>query len=183
MKYLIIFGIIVLSAGIMFMIIPCFASSGKKAKLPTVPQVDIERYMGVWYEIARFPHRFERDLVGVTATYKLKKNGIISVLNQGYKYTQDGKHKTAKGRARIPDSTVPGRLQVTFFLCFWADYLILELDEQYQYALIGSSTPNYLWILCRNPFMDDSTYQKLVSKAQSLGYDVAKLEKVQQKTD
>lgn len=181
MKYLIIIGIIIVIAVALFMIVPCFASPGKKVKLPTVPKVDIERYMGVWYEIARFPHRFERDLVGVTATYKFKENGRISVLNQGYKYTLDGKHKTAKGRARIPDPDIPGRLQVAFFLCFWADYLILELDENYQYALIGSSTPDYLWILCRNPQMDDITYQMLVNKAQSLGYDVSKLEKVQQK--
>jgi lipocalin len=183
MKYLIIFVIIIFVAIILFMIVPCFASSGKKAILPTVPKVDIEKYMGVWYEIARFPHRFEKNLVGVTATYKQNENGKISVLNQGYKYTLDGKHKTTKGRARIPDPDVPGRLQVAFFLCFWADYLILELDEHYQYALIGSSTPDYLWILCHNPQMDESTYKMLVNKAQSLGYDISKLEKVKQKTD
>ena len=148
--------------------------------IQTVDQVDLERYTGVWYEIARFPHKFEKDLVGVTATYELKDNGKISVLNQGYKHTLDGKHKKAKVRARLPDPNEPGFLQVTFFLCFWADYLVLELDENYQYALIGSSTPNYLWILCREPMMDETRYQMLVAKAKDFGYDISKLEKVKQ---
>jgi len=149
--------------------------------LPTVPGVQIEKFMGVWYEIARFPHRFERDLTGVTATYEMKENGSISVLNQGYKYSLDGKHKKANGIARMPDPKEPGFLQVSFFLCFWADYLILEMDSNYTYALIGSSTPDYLWILCRKPVMDEEIYIMLVEKARSYGYDVSKLEKVIQR--
>jgi apolipoprotein D and lipocalin family protein len=157
------------------------AQNNNEMKLETVQSVDIERYMGKWYEIARFPHRFEKDLVGVTATYEQKSNGKISVVNQGYKHTLDGKHKKAVGKARIPNTSEPGRLQVTFFLWFWADYLILELDSNYQYVLIGSNSPNYLWILSRTPQMDAQTYEMLVEKARSLGYDVTKLEKVLQK--
>lgn len=151
-------------------------------KMPVVQNVDIQRYMGTWYEIARFPHRFEKDLVGVTATYELKSNGQISVLNQGYKHTLDGKHKKAKGRGRIPDPGATGRLQVTFFLWFWADYLILDLDENYQHVLIGSSTPDYLWILSRTPQMDEEHYNRLVEKAAALGYNTSKLQRVLQKS-
>lgn len=182
MKKILIIISIVIVAGVIFLLFPCFINKPKDSMIKTVEHVDIKRYMGVWYEIARFPHRFEKDLVGVTATYTLKENGKISVLNQGYKNTFEGKHKTANGRGRIPDANVPGRLQVTFFLCFWADYLILELDPEYQYVLVGSSTPDYLWILSRTPQMDESIYMMLVEKAKSLGYDVSKLEKVPQKT-
>ncbi len=175
----IILGIIVLILAVLI-VVPCFARTKKKMDLPTVKHLEIEKFMGVWYEIARFPHKFEKDLVGVTATYEMKSNGQISVLNQGYKHTLDGKQKNAKGRARMPNAHEPGFLQVTFFLCFWADYLVLELDENYQYALIGSSTPDYLWILCRQPQMDEHTYNMLVEKAKDFGYDISKLERVKQ---
>ena len=180
MKIILIAGLSLLTIIIVVMVIPCMASPKKRMNLPVVKDVIIERYMGVWYEIARFPHRFEKDLVGVTATYTLQDNGKISVLNQGYKHTLDGKHSKANGRARMPVPEQPGYLQVSFFLCFWADYLILELDKDYQYVLVGSSTPDYLWILCRTPHMEDQTYTMLVDKAKSLGYDVGRLEKVKQ---
>jgi apolipoprotein D and lipocalin family protein len=160
---------------------PGYSQTPVAMNLNTVPEVDIDRYMGVWYEIARFPHRFEKDLVGVTATYEKRSDGKISVLNQGYKYTLTGKHKKANGKARIPDSSQPGRLQVTFFLWFWADYLILKLDENYQYVLVGSSTPGYLWILSRTPQLDEGIYSELVNSAKEMGYDVSRLEKVLQK--
>ncbi|MBU0489104.1 MAG: lipocalin family protein [Bacteroidetes bacterium] len=147
----------------------------------TVKSVDLQRYMGVWYEIARFPHSFEKNLVGVTATYKLKENGRIEVLNQGYLDSLNGKPKTAKGKGKLPDKSVPGKLKVSFFLCFYADYNILVLDEKdYSYALIGSKSDNFLWILCRTPKMSDEIYNMLVSKAKELGYPIEKLYKVPQ---
>ncbi|MDX9771114.1 MAG: lipocalin family protein [Tenuifilaceae bacterium] len=152
-------------------------------ELKTVSDVELEKFLGVWYEIARFPHSFERDLVGVTATYSLKKNGNIRVLNQGYKNTLDGKVKSAKAFAKIPNPNEPGRLKVYFFWPFGADYLILDLDKDYQWALVGSSSPNYLWILSRSPQMDDGLYKSIVAKAKSLGYDISKLELVPQKLE
>ena len=153
-------------------------------KMDMVKDVDLERYAGKWYEIARFPHRFEKDLVGVTATYTIRNNGKIDVLNEGYKNTLDGKYKRAGAFAKIPDKTNTGRLKVYFFWPFGADYLILELDrENYNYALVGSSSDNYLWILSRDPVMDDGTYQMLVEKASARGYDVSRLEKVPQRTE
>lgn len=147
----------------------------------TVNQLDLARYLGKWYEIARFPHSFEKDLVGVTATYSFGKKGRIEVLNQGYLRTLDGKLKKARGKAKQPDPEQPGRLKVAFFLFFYADYLVLELDTvNYQWAMIGSSSPDYFWILSREPRMDNEIYQDLLERAGKRGYDLSRLEKVQQ---
>ncbi|MDP4185258.1 MAG: lipocalin family protein [Bacteroidota bacterium] len=164
----------------------CFSCLAKKSKKgidnSTVKQLDILKYLGTWYEIARFPHKFEKNLQGVTATYTLRSDNKILVLNQGYKNSLDGKLKKAKGIAKIPDHQNLAKLKVSFFLFFYADYYILELDEiNYQYALIGSSTPDYLWILSRIPCMSDDIYQMLVDKARGRGYDVRKLILVRQR--
>lgn len=148
--------------------------------MKTVEKVDLNRYMGTWYEIARFPHSFEKGLVGVTATYSIKKYGNVEVINLGFKDSLSGKLKKAKGFAKIPDPNVPGRLMVYFFWPFGGEYLILDLDDNYQYALVGSSSLNYLWILCRTPQMDETIYIKLVEKAKSLGFDTSRLVKVLQ---
>jgi len=154
----------------------------KNRKINIVEDVDLSRYVGIWYEIARFPHRFEKNLVGVTATYNLKENNHIEVINQGYKFTLDGELKRAVGKAKVPDANKTGHLRVSFFWIFYADYYILELDkENYQYALIGSSSDKYLWILSRTPKMDEAVYKMLVDRARDLGYDVKRLELVPQK--
>ena len=147
----------------------------------TVSELNVERYMGTWYEIARFQHSFEKDLVGVTATYSLRDDGKIDVVNAGYKHSLDGKYEEAKEKAKIPNPEEPGKLKVAFFLFFYAQYNIMELDDSYQYALIGSSSPDYLWILSRTPQLDETTYQQLVDEAKSRGYDTSKLYKVPQK--
>lgn len=147
----------------------------------TVKEFDIQRYLGTWYEIARFPHSFEKNLQGVTATYAWRKDGKIDVLNQGYLNSLDGKHKTAHGKAKIPDPEQPGKLKVSFFLFFYGDYYILELDQKdYQWAMIGSSTPNYFWILSRTPTLSEEIYQDLLEKARQRGYDLTKIQTVQQ---
>jgi len=154
----------------------------KAIDMNIVKNVNLNKYAGTWYEIARFPHSFEKNLVGVTATYTLTDGKFIKVLNQGYKKTLDGPLKKANGKAYVPDKSVSGHLKVSFFLWFYADYFIFELDEEnYTYALIGSSSMNYLWILCQTPQMDEDTYQMLVEKAKNRGYDITKLQKVAQK--
>ncbi|MBN2174244.1 MAG: lipocalin family protein [Bacteroidales bacterium] len=178
------FSSLVISAILIITLGGCGLSNEELEKMDIVKNVDLERYMGTWYEIARFPHGFEKNLVGVTATYSLRADGKVDVLNQGYKYTLDGKLKQAKAFAKLPDPEVKGRLKVFFFWPFGADYIILELDEEnYQYALVGSSSKNYLWILSRTPQMDPQTYDLLVSKAAQRGYDVGKLEMVPQKKE
>jgi lipocalin len=151
-------------------------------KEKTIKNVDLSRYAGHWYEIARLPNSFEKGLIGVTAKYTLKNNGKIEVLNQGYLKSFEGKLKSARGRARIPDPQNTGRLKVSFFLFFGADYLIFDLDtENYQYALVGSNSYKYLWILSRSPQMDESVYQRLVEKAKQLGFNTNRLIKVPQR--
>lgn len=148
----------------------------------TVDHVDIEKYLGTWYEIARFPHSFEKGLEGVTATYSMRKDGKIRVLNQGYKGSLNGKLSRAEGKAKIPDPGDTSRLKVSFFLFFYGDYYILELDESYQWAMIGSSSPNYFWILSRTPVMDPAVYKSLLENARKRGYDLDQLIEVQQAT-
>ena len=140
----------------------------------TIKDFDLNRYLGTWYEIARFPHSFEKDLIGVSATYSLKDNGRLRVLNQGYKKSFHGELKAAFGKAKM--TNIPGKLKVSFFLFFYADYNVLELDSlNYQWALIGSSTPNYLWILSRTPHIDKNLYNELTERAKARGYEVSKL--------
>jgi lipocalin len=161
-------------------IISCSGAGNKtEAQMDVVKNVDLNRYVGTWYEIARFPHSFEKNLAGVTATYTLRDDGRINVLNQGYKNTLEGKLKKARAVAKIPDKSQPGKLKVYFFPLFGAAYNILELDqENYQYALVGSSSMDYLWILGREPVMQDDIYKMLVNKAVQRGYDVNKLTRV-----
>ena len=147
-----------------------------------VKELDIQQYLGTWYEIARYDHSFERGLVGVTAKYSMRDDGKIKVLNSGYKNGLDGEFSQAFGKAKIPDPiNAPAKLKVSFFLFFYGDYYVMELDEDYQWALIGSSSDKYLWILSRKPQMEEELYNELLDKLQKRGYDVSKLIKVEQK--
>lgn len=149
----------------------------------TVKNLDIQKYLGTWYEIARFPHSFEKGLVGVTANYSMAEDGKIKVVNQGYKGTLDGKLDVAVGKAKIPDMNDPAKLKVSFFWFFYGDYYVMELDsENYEWAVIGSSTPKYLWILSRKPQMDPVIYKDLIKRIEARGYKLDKLYKVPQKT-
>ncbi|MDH3323400.1 MAG: lipocalin family protein [Flavobacteriaceae bacterium] len=147
-----------------------------------VKTLDIERYLGTWYEISRFDHSFERGLVGVTANYSYRKDGKIKVVNAGYKETLNGKKSEAIGKAKIPDANVPSKLKVSFFWFFYGDYFVLELDENYQWAVVGSSSDKYLWILSRTPQIDPAVYTKILQKLTKRGYDINKLITVEQKT-
>ena len=142
---------------------------------------DDERISGAtWYEISRFPHSFERGLVGVTATYSRLNNGRIRVVKRGFKGSLEGKASTATGKAKVPDPAKPGRLKVSFFLFFYAEYLVMELDVNYGWAVVGSSGPGYLWILSRTPRMDPVLFNALVEKAEKRGYDISRLIRVEQ---
>ena len=147
----------------------------------TVPELDIERYMGPWYEIARFDHGFERGLVGCKANYTLQSDGMVKVTNTGYKNSFDGKYKESVGKAYRPDDMEPGRLKVSFFMNFYSEYNVLELSPDYRFALIGSKTDNYLWILSRTPQLSQDELDFLLKSAQSRGYDTSKLIWVEQK--
>jgi lipocalin len=146
-----------------------------------VKELDIQKYLGTWYEIARYDHRFERGLVGVTANYSMRDDGKIKVLNSGYKNSLEGEFSQAIGKAKVPNPiNNPGKLKVSFYLFFYGDYFVLDLDEDYQWALIGSSSDEFLWILSRKPQMEMELYNELIYKLQKRGYDVSQLIKVEQ---
>ena len=148
-----------------------------------VKDFTLEKYLGTWYEIDRYDHRFERGLTGVTATYSLEPDGTIKVVNAGYKDSLQGERSEAIGKAKIPDPDVPSKLKVSFFWIFYADYFVLELDPEYQWAVVGSKSDNYLWILSRRPQMDQAIYKELLSRLTQRGYDVEKLIQVEQKSN
>ncbi|MGK0254051.1 MAG: apolipoprotein D and lipocalin family protein [Mariniflexile sp.] len=147
-----------------------------------VKELDVQKYLGTWYEIARYNHSFERGLVGVTAKYSMRDDGKIKVVNSGYKNSLNGKFSQAVGKAKIPDLiNDPAKLKVSFFLFFYGDYYVMELDKDYQWAIIGSSSDKYLWVLNRKPQMEKKLYNELLNKIQKRGYDVSKLIMVEQK--
>ena len=162
-----------------------FASVGLSSckttqSLSTVNEVNLQKYAGQWYEIARLPNSFEKGLECVTATYTLGKNGKIEVLNKGYPEKEEGKFKTAKGRAWVPDGDFPGRLKVSFFWPFAGDYYIISLDENYSYALVGDPSRKYLWVLSRSKALDDQIYTDLIETARNNGFETDNLVRVKQ---
>ncbi|MDX1809206.1 MAG: lipocalin family protein [Sulfurospirillaceae bacterium] len=140
--------------------------------LATVDKVDLNRYLGTWYEIARYDHVFERGCVNVSATYSLKKNGKIQVVNRCE--TSEGKQKEAIGSAYAVDDS-NSKLKVTFFWPFYGNYWIIKLDSNYTYALIGDPSRKYLWILSRTKKLDEDVKAKLLSSLPALGYTQDKL--------
>lgn len=156
----------------------CCASGVARIDTSTVRQLDVARFMGRWYEIARYEHRFERGMTHVTAEYTLLPDGKIRVVNRGLK---DGKPKEITGKARRPDpQEYPGRLEVSFFLWFYSDYYVLEVGSDYQYVVIGSSSDKYLWILCRKPDMPQWQLEQILSSLRKRGYDLSRLVYVEQ---
>jgi apolipoprotein D and lipocalin family protein len=155
-----------------------FADS-KTPELATVSHVDLARYVGRWYEIARYQNRFERDCDrDVTADYTRLESGDIEVVNSCVQ--ADGKPKTSKGKAKIVDENTNAKLKVTFFWPFYGDYWIIDLDPQYRWVVIGEPRRKYLWILSRHPHMDSTLYNQITSRLAAKGYDASKLMTVKQ---
>ncbi len=149
--------------------------------LTTVPNVDLDRYTGKWYEIARLPNSFEKGLVCCTAEYKLRDDGKISVTNTGKQEDGKGKIKSVHGTAWIPDKNEPGRLKVRFFWPFSGGYYIFHLDtENYQYVLVGDPSRKYMWILARSPKMEEALYRQLLEIGSKNDFAVGKLIRVRQ---
>lgn len=140
---------------------------------------NVERYLGKWYEIARLDHSFERGLEQVTAEYSQRDDGDIRVLNRGFN-TKTQAFEEAEGRAKFVGKPDVGQLKVSFFGPFYGGYNIVELDSNYQYVMIAGNDRDYLWILSRTPQLDPAIQQRLVAKAQSLGFATDKLILVKQ---
>ena len=150
--------------------------SGPKVDNTPVAALDLNRYLGEWYEIARFDHSFERGVEQAKANYTLNEDGTIKVVNTGVK---DGKPKTAIGKGKRTDT--PALLRVSFFGPFYADYRVMTIDEGYTYALVGSGSADYLWMLSRTRVLPDTTKSELLFEAKRRGYDTDKLIWVKQK--
>jgi apolipoprotein D and lipocalin family protein len=167
-KSALLIGGTVLAAGL------AFAYAEGSSDLTTVPSVDLNRYVGQWYEIARYPNRFQKQCAGdVTATYTAIGDSKIEVLNSCR--NKDGRNEIAKGKARVADPNSKARLRVTFFWPFYGDYWIIGLDPEYRWAVVGEPSRKYLWILSRSPQMDESDYRRAVSIVREKGYDPSKL--------
>lgn len=161
-------------------------AQNNKGDLPTVSKVDLKRYSGKWYEIARYPNKFQKKCVGNTsANYTLKGENKVEVTNECLQ--KDGTTDKATGEAKIVDKTSNAKLEVRFapaILSFipgvWGDYWIVDLDENYRYSVVGDPKREYLWILSRTPELEEPTYQAILRRVEKLGFNPGKLNKTPQ---
>ena len=148
--------------------------------LQTVPNVDIEKYAGKWYEIASFPQRFQRGCHCTTATYTLSPKGFVVVENRCNKDSVNGKVSYIKGKAFVEPNSGNAKLKVQFFWPFRAKYWIIDLADDYGYAVVSHPNMQYLWILCRKPVMEDDTYRGILERLEQKGFDLSKLQRTVQ---
>jgi apolipoprotein D and lipocalin family protein len=146
----------------------------------TVDKVDLGRYMGKWFEIAAFPQKFQKGCHCTTAEYEMTDKGYVRVINICRKGGPDGKVSRAKGKAFIVKGSGNAKLKVQFFWPFRGNYWIIDLAEDYTYAVVGDPSRKYLWILSRAPAMDLALYDEIVRRTEAQGFDMTKLVKADQ---
>lgn len=173
-KYLMFLFLLMTMAAIAYSVIVYMSGcTSMSENVKTAKNVDVKRYMGKWYEIARMENGFERGTRNATAFYTFKDNGEIDVVNSAI--DGDNELSSVHGSAYAPNPQDPSKLRVTFFYPFYADYFILELDGDYQWALVGGDNMKYLWILSRTPTLPEDQIQKILDLAAARGYDVKNL--------
>jgi apolipoprotein D and lipocalin family protein len=161
---------------LVFLLTGCASSQFIDDPLDTVTTLDLEKYLGQWYEIARFDSNFEKNIYGATAEYSLRNDGRVDVLNSGFKSSIDGPYTSIKAVAWRPDDNIPGALKVKFFNLFSADYLVFGLDqENYQWALVGNNSRDFLWFLSRTSKLSEDTIEMMKKLALEQGYDLTDL--------
>lgn len=165
---------------IVFLVSAVAAARAETRPLEVVPFVDVQKYLGTWFEIATIPQRFQKGCVGVTARYSLRDDGDIEVINACRKETLNGKARSIRGKAWIVDKTTNAKLKVRFFWPFSGDYWIIELDDDYEWAVVGHPNRKYYWILSRAPQMDPEVYEELIRRAAAKGYDTSRIKKTLQ---
>jgi apolipoprotein D and lipocalin family protein len=168
---------IFLGVGILTLPFSACAPGGKvkTAELKVVPYVKLERYTGTWYEIARYPHRFQEGCVASKALYELGRDGKIQVYNECRQGSPEGAVRSVRGKAKVVDPVTNAKLKVTFFWPFSGDYWIIDLGEKYEYAVVGHPSRKYLWVLSRDPEMEESVYRGILEKLEKQGYDSRRL--------
>ena len=163
-----------------FFIFSCAGTVKSNSPLTVVDSVDLQRYLGKWYEIASYPAWFQKGCTGSTAEYSLLADGKIQVINSCRKGSLDGKLKESKGKAEVADTATNAKLKVWFFWPFKGNYWIIDLDPDYQWAVVGEPSRKYLWILSRTPTMDEAVYQGVLERLPQKGYGPTKLRKTAQ---
>lgn len=161
----------------------------RSTPLRAVSGIDLKRYSGQWYEIAKYPNKFQKQCVAnTTATYTLKQNGRIEVVNKCVK--NDGTVDKAVGEAKIADEKNNAKLKVRFapsFISFmpfvWGNYWVIDIADDYSYSVIGEPGRDYFWILARKPEMNDATYQQIVRRAETMGFTASRIEKTPQNAE
>ena len=148
--------------------------------LETVPYVDLNKYSGKWYEIASFPQRFQKGCHCTTAEYSLSEKGYVIVENRCNRDSVNGKQSYIKGKAFVEKDSGNSKLKVQFFWPFTGKYWIIDLDEDYRYAVVSHPNKKYLWILSRTSKMDDTIYQQIISRLKMKGLDISKIKKTEQ---
>ena len=168
---------LILIVTLLFSIVACREGS-QYPPLSQVSKVDLNRYLGRWYEIARIDHSFQKDCVASTADYSLRSDGDIRVVNSCRKKSLDGEITSVEGKAWVVNKETHAWLKVQFFWPFRGDYVIIDLDEkEYQYAVVGHPSRDYLWVLSRTPQMADGTYTDILSRISKQGYDLDRIKK------
>lgn len=162
------------SLGILGLIILNSCSVGIPDGATAVKDFNADRYLGKWYEIARFDYRFEKDMDNVTATYSKNEDGTIRVANRGYNYVKK-EWKESVGEAKFVNDPTEARLKVSFFKPIWAGYNVIDIDDNYQYALVVGNSVKYIWILSRTKEIPETIRQRFLEKAKSLGYNTGEL--------
>jgi apolipoprotein D and lipocalin family protein len=164
-----------------FIFITMSSSNVQSQTLQTVPNVDVQKYAGKWYEIASYPQRFQKGCHCTTAEYTLSEKGYLIVENRCNRDSVDGKQSYIKGKAFIQPNTGNAKLKVQFFFPFRAKYWIIDLADDYSYAVVSHPNMKYLWILSRTPHLSENVYQGILSRLKEKGFDLNKLAKTIQK--
>jgi len=168
-----------LRLGVLLSMVLLAGCTGLPDGIEPVSELDLERYKGTWYEIARLDHSFEQGLSNVTAEYSLNPDGSIAVINRGYS-AEEGAWQEADGHAVPVEDSAAGHLKVSFFGPFYASYVVFRLNEDYQTAYITGYNRDYLWLLARSPHVDDETIEDFKAVAKAKGFDLSELIQVDQ---
>ena len=161
--------------GATLLLFPILSLAKDSPPLEVVEYVDLNRYLGKWYEIASYPAWFQKGCTASTAEYSMLPDGKIRVVNSCRKDSLDGKLKQSEGKAEVVDTTTNAKLKVWFFWPFKGNYWIIDLDPDYNWVVVGEPKRKYLWVLSRTPTMDESLYKDILSRLPQKGYDTSRL--------